>query len=318
MIYLLYGEDTYRSRQKLNQIKEEFSKKDSGSLNLISLAGEDLDLARFRLETSSLPFLSEKRLVIVENLFLRGLKETIKEIIDFLPHLPETADLVFYEQDKLDEKFINLFKKIGQVFKFNLLEGDSLARWIEEEVKREGGKIERAAVDRLAIYVGNDLWQMSNEIKKLIAFKYEDDKKEPVILQEDVGLLTKANFNATIFNLIDALGNKNSRKTLSLLVKFLETGEAELSILGMITYQFRNLLIIKDLVSQGLSFEAMIKKTHLHPFVVRKTIRQSKNFSQEELKKIYQKLLDCDLAIKTGQVEPDLALELLVVGLCGG
>lgn len=317
MISLLHGEDSYRSRQKLNQIKEEFKIKDPSNMNLIVLDGENLELGDFKSQVESIGFLSDKRLVVVSDLFSNGKNQ--KEIVDYLSNSSLDSDVVFYEEVKLDGRLIKKLSKNMEIEEFNLLKGFALSDWVEKEIKKQGARAEKAAVEKLVLYVGSDLWQMANEINKLIAFSdKEQGTKDKVITSDDVELLVKANFNNSIFDLVDAIGNKRSKLATKLIHKFLESGESELSILGMINWQFRNLLMVKDLLSQGASQGEIIKKTGLHPFVAQKTSWQVKNFEISELKKIYGKLVGADQAIKTGQIEPDLALELLVVGLCGG
>lgn len=317
MILLLHGEDSYRSHQKLNQIKEEFKKQDPSGVNLIVLDGEILGLEDFKNQVQSIGFLSEKRLVVVQDLFFKG--KIQKEIIEYLESYEGSSDIVFYEEAKLDGRLIKKFPKNIEIEEFNLLKGFALNKWVEDEFKKQEMRVEKAAVEKLVLYVGPDLWQMVNEIEKLITFKAQssEPKAQSVILASDVELLVKANFNNSIFDLVDAIGNKRSKLATKLIYKFLESGESGLSILGMINWQFRNLLMVKDLLASGASQSEIIKKTGLHPFVAQKTTWQAKNFEINELKKIYGKLVGADQAIKTGQIEPDLALELLVVGLCG-
>ncbi len=316
MILLIHGEDVFRSHQRLNQTKEAFVKEDPSGMNLRILEGADLTFEEFKNQVETLPFLAQKRLVIVQNLF-RTKHKMAEKILDYIKKNSfENLEIIFYEDEKLDKSFFKKIPREIKVEEFDLLKGQALIRWIEKEVENEGGRIEKAASERLALYVGPDLWQMKNEISKLITFKFQSRAREPVIFVSDVELLVRANFNESIFNLVDAIANKNSRKATRLLYQFLEKGENELSILGMITWQFRNLLVVKDLLARGYSQQEIIKKTGLHPFVVQKTIWQSKNFKMSHLKKVYTKLASADLAIKTGQIEPSLALELLVVGLC--
>ena len=81
----------------------------------------------------------------------------------------------------------------------------------------------------------------------------------------------------------------------------------------MFVYQFHNLLMIKDLIERGVSYSDLASKTKLHPFVVKKSFQQIKNFSLKELKKIYGRLAESDLAVKTGNIEPRAVLEMLIV-----
>ena len=82
--------------------------------------------------------------------------------------------------------------------------------------------------------------------------------------------------------------------------------------LSMIQYQFRNLLVIKDLIKEKISYADILKISKLHPFVVKKSYVQAQKFSTEELKEIYQKFFQADLAAKTGKTDPVLILEMLV------
>ena len=75
-------------------------------------------------------------------------------------------------------------------------------------------------------------------------------------------------------------------------------------LLDRFVYQFRNLIKVKTGGGKAL-----------HPFVFKKTQSQASNFSFEELKKIYQKLLEIDLDIKTGRINARTALELFVTKL---
>ncbi len=76
----------------------------------------------------------------------------------------------------------------------------------------------------------------------------------------------------------------------------------------MISYQFRNILVIKDLLEKGKP----LSNSKLHPFVVKKSYQQAQQFSFGELKKIYRKIFEVDYKIKTGQIESQMALELLI------
>ncbi len=95
----------------------------------------------------------------------------------------------------------------------------------------------------------------------------------------------------------------------------MEKGENEIYLLTMFIRQFRNLLIIKDLLEKGISYYELPRKTGLHPFVVKKTWEQAKNFSLESLKRVYAKLLEVDLAIKKGKIEPATALDIFVMSI---
>ena len=82
----------------------------------------------------------------------------------------------------------------------------------------------------------------------------------------------------------------------------LDNGDNALYLLSMIAYQFKTLLTIKE----------NPRNSGLHPFVVQKTLYLCNQFTAEQLKKIYQNIFQADLDIKTGKIDPELALELLL------
>jgi len=169
---------------------------------------------------------------------------------------------------------------------------------------------------------------MANEIKKLVNFKggpafasafagASADKKATVgkgkIEKKDVLALVKPKIETDIFKTIDAIAAKNKKEAFLLVKKHLEKGDSPSYILAMINFQFRNLLIVKDLIEKGKSLDAILKEVNLHPFVVKKSYTFSKKFEFDELKKIYQKIFQADLNIKTGKMDSKSALEMLLI-----
>ena len=150
--------------------------------------------------------------------------------------------------------------------------------------------------------------KLKQEIKKLADFK-----RGLVIKKEDVELMVAPNIENDIFKTIDALAEKNKTRALQLLHTHLDSGENALYLLSMVAYQFRNLLMVKELSEEGLMYASIIKKSGLHPFVVKKTYFQCRQFSFEELKNIYRRIFSVDADIKIGKIEPETALDLLIL-----
>jgi len=315
MLIFLYGEDNYRSRQKLNKLKANFLAKDSSGMNLQELDGARVELAELKNAVQAAPFIGEKRLIIVENLLSVKNKNLLAGVADLLNQgLPESSVVVFWEAEMPDKrtKLFKLLTKQGQTEEITLLTGQALNKWIADEAVSREGKISAEATSKLAAYGGNDLWQMAQEIDKLVTYK-----KGTEITAGDVDELVKAKLDTNIFNFVDALGRQDKESALKLLHDQLASGEHALYLLTMITYQFRNLLIVKELLENGSNQYGLAKEAKMHPFVAQKTAQQAGNYSLGGLKMIYRKLLDLDAALKTSKIEPRLGLDLLVVGLCG-
>jgi len=328
MVYFFYGAETFQLKRKINSEISRYQAKHKSGLNFgrFNFAQEQ-SFDDFKNFIESYSMFSEKKLAIIEELFeaapstqtnFVGYLEASKILKDEERFLIIAQELRLIDDKKKKEKYIlkdagakDLFKKLTgketNSEEFNLLEGAKLEAWIKKEVAAQSGQIDSAAIKNLATFVGPDLWQMQNEISKLISFKNGQPIKE-----NDVDQLVKAKIESDIFKTIDALAARQRVSAFKFLYRNLAQGEAEISLLGMLVYQFRNLLLVKSLIEQGVPFYNLAKKIKLHPYVLRKSFEQSKNFSYTALKKIYERLMEIDLAIKSGQIEPRSALDLVV------
>jgi len=315
MIFFFWGPDTYRSRKKLVEIKEKFlAEVDESGLNLTMIDGARADLTEFSKAVSTPPFLARKRLVVVENIISGAKKKEIKEgVVEILDKKDLLKDLllVFWEGEDVDER-TSLFKRLARekyAQRFDLLDQRSLVNWLRLEVKGRGGSINTDALEALAGAVGNDLWNASTEIDKLIAYK---DKK--VIERADVESLVKGKFDDNIFNFIDSIANKNKKLAHQLLSDQLNSGANELYLLTMLIRQFRILLLVKDLSESGgyLAKQQVASELGIHPYVAQKALAQVRNFTSTKLANIYKLLLSTDAKIKTSYADSKVLFDLLL------
>ncbi|TSC95105.1 MAG: hypothetical protein CEN87_117 [Parcubacteria group bacterium Licking1014_1] len=308
MIYFLYGQDLYRTKQKLEEIIVHYKEVHKSGLNLTYIDAEENDFKDLMDSFKVVSMFSEKKLIILKNIF--SVKTFQEEFSKETKTLKDSKDIiVVFEKDKVDQrtKFFEELKKEAKCQEFKLLDNKGLKIWLKKEEEKHGAKIDPEAENLLLTFAGNDLWQLSNEIKKLADFK-----AGKLIKKEDIYLLVRPKIGTDIFKTIDALASKNKKLALGFLHKHLENGENPLYLLSMIAYQFRNLLIIKEMIDKGMPYAIIQKKSGLKPFVVNKTYYLCSQFSFQDLKKIYQKIFQADLDIKTGKVESETALDLLV------
>ncbi len=327
MFYLFHGEDEFSRSETLADFKKKMGDPGLVELNTIVFDGSKVTLGELQHACDSVPFMADRRLVIVEGLLTRleprgrerarsaWQKEYLEKLTQYLKHLPETTRLVFVEDKSIGKSNpvhrLALADERGHVKGFEPPQKRGLNHWIEERVKEKGGQINPAAVETLAAFVGNDLRLLDQEIEKLVTYV---DGARP-ISEDDVRLLVSYVREANVFEMVDALGQRNGQRAAKLLHQLLDDGEHPLRLLGMIIRQFRIMIQVKELSGQGVSQRDIAARLRLHPFVVKKTVRQAMNFSMKQLEAIYRKLLDTDVAIKTGQMNEVLALDMLVVGL---
>lgn len=319
MIIFLYGEDAFRSRQKLKEIKNKFLEEDKSGMGLFCFEGKVLDLDELKKSIGMVSLFDKKKLIILEDLLSKGKKEAqdllgamIKE-----KKIGEEIILLVLERNKFDKRrgLFKLLQKVDIVEEYNFLNNYELSQWVGNEIKERGGLIDKMALQKLVNFVGSDLWRMDKEIDKLIAFTMVGEGGRKQISNEDVKLLVVARIDDNIFNFTDALGRGDKKNALKLLHEQLELGQSVYYLLSMMNFQFRNLIRVKSLAGQNLNQYQIAKKAKMHPYVVKKSLEVLGGFDLEKLKKIYNGLVELEHGLKRGEVEPVLALDRFVVNL---
>ena len=332
MLYLFYGPDEYSIQQAIASLQSQSGDPQLATLNTTILDGRQATVAQVIMAADAQPFLTPHRLVVVEG--LEGLGRTraangqpstpasdvAASLGPYLERLPDTTWLVLVEKEvDIRSAFWRLVKKLqdqgrATIREFKLLDSEGLMRWVQERVRSAGGRIEAPAARSLVNLVGTDLRLLGQEIDKLLAYV----SGSRAITVTDVENLCSYAPEADVFKLVDALGHRDRRTALRLLHRLLDEGRTAPYLMVMIARQFRILLSIKDLEQQRTSPEVIRSTLSLPPFVVDKGLRQARNFSLPQLTGIYQRLVEMDVASKTGQMDPVLALDLFVVETCRG
>ena len=319
MFYIFHGKDTHSRHETLANLLRK-----AGDPAMLDLNTTRLDskatFTELRQSCDAMPFLAKVRLVLVTDLLLNKLaREFTDQLVAYLPTLPATTRLFFLESDKLrsDNRVLKLAEKLetGHVELFDLPEGSALERWIRERVGEKNGRIQPRAAHLLAANVGNDLQLLDNEIEKLILYNGWDGDEPREITAEDVNLLCPYLAEANIFDLVDAIGNRNSKQAALLLQHKLNEGADPFYLFAMFVRQFRLLIQVKELAGEGQNPPAIAKTLKMHSFVVGKISQQARGFSLSQLEQIYRHLLDIDVGVKTGRTEWPTALNLLVASL---
>ena len=310
MIIFLYGQDDFRSRLKLKEIIDQYQNVRHSGLNLFYIDFKENQFNDFKEKTETVSIFAKKKLIILSNLLTN--QDLSRDVLDYFKKNGQKHKddvFVFFEKDKfsIDNPLLSFLNKTAKVQEFKPLAGKLLYAWAEKEVKRLKSEIDPVALKRLISSFNNDLRRLSNEIKKLVVFK---NRKKVEI--QDVELLTELEIETNIFKTIDAIASLNREAALRLLSQHLKNGDSPIYLLTMINYQFRNILVVKSLLRQNISFPMILKASRLNSFVAKKCYSLAGRFSFQRLKGIYSKILETDLKIKTGKVSPRQGLELLV------
>lgn len=335
MFYLLHGDNEFEISERVADFKQKIGDESMRDLNITTLDGRKTTLSEVQHAAAAIPFLADKRLVIIEGLLARlasrkaqdsdvdsvpsgAAKDFLNGLVDYLPRLPETTRLVFVEFQPLSPKH-QLIKLAEQqkgktVIECKQPQAGELPRWIIDRAKKRGGSIEPPAANQLATLIGGDLRRLDSELTKLMTYV----NAQRSITEKDVNLLVSDASTSSVFALVDALGKRDGQRAAHELHHLLDQGENPLGLLAMIVRQFRLLILVKELQARSLSPDAMAKRLGQHPFVIKKLNEQARQYRDiAQLEAIYRRLLEIETEIKTGQTSDVLALDLLVAGLAG-
>lgn len=323
MFYVLHGDDTYGQSEELAKLAAKMGDRELAELNTVRLDGRSTMWDELYTHCSSIPLLADRRMVVVTGLLARLAERAdsaanqtyLERLVEYIPDLPPSTRLVFVESKSLHKNhpLLELARQRSDGYEhcFEKPTGNALTRWVRQRVNDEGGEIDTHTAGVLCAYVGDDLHHLRQEVQKLVAYT----NGERPISDQDIQLLTPSAQQANIYDMVDALGRRDGRSAIDIYHRLLNTGAHPLALLGMITRQFRLMAQVKELAPRLGTADAIARELHQHPYPIRKILAQSANYTPDQLRTVYRKLLDTDVAIKTGQTDQALALDTLIAGL---
>ncbi len=321
MLYVIHGEEEFLRSQAVKKLRERLGSPPLSDMNFTQLEGKKVKPEELKEACYALPFMLPTRMVLVRGLLSRverGNQELVHFLREFLPRLPPTTILVLEEEKTVGEEhplypLLSELEKSGRakLLNFERIRGEKLKQWLRDRAREKGVEITPEAAEELAFFVGEDLRILDTELDKLAIYV---DRARPIV-PEDVKAVVPYAREASIFSLTDALGRKDAGAALEVLRSLLDQGEPMVGIIGMLGKHLRLLLMVKLLMARGYSSREIALRLRVLPFVVDKAIRQCGNFSVEYLKRAYERLLEVDVALKTGRAEGPVSLELLITAL---
>lgn len=325
VVYIFHGDDTFAIKQSVEALLKQMGDPTIADLNTTRLDGRQANDDEMRSAANAMPFLAERRLVIVTNPFARLTTDaTRKRFLTFLDALPPSTALILIVEDVLERgkwkslpqvesnwmrKWLNHSTGRGLYRLCQLPTMNDMADWVRKEARRLGGQFSTEASTALVAHIGNDTRLASLEINKLLT--YVDFKR--AVQVEDVEEMTAQSGQTDIFGMVDALANGNTRQATTLLHRLLEEQDA-LSLFGMIVRQFRLLIQTREILDEGRGAQ-VASELRQAGFIADKLSSQARRFRMPQLEAIYHRLLLLDESIKTSQAPADLAFDIFIAEL---
>jgi DNA polymerase-3 subunit delta len=322
--------DDFRLHEAYRALRVELDTDGMLELNTVNLAARGLTPHELISHITTVPFLANARLVVVEGLLgvlgsSRGVTAEWQLLLDALQLLPETNHLLLLEPARTrDERtvlarspllralqaLVEVETQSFEALRLGGRGGNEVAAWLLERAGRCGIVLEPSAAERLSELLGTDLWALSNELEKLA--QYATGRTIGV---DDVELLTTASRDQDIFAIIDDAVEGRAAPALLRLRRLLEVGSGgPARVQSLIARQLRNLIRASELLEQGASHEEIGRATGVtHPFPLRRLIDQASVLGRTAAERGLRSVEAADHAVKTGRYPDVLALEILLV-----
>ena len=324
--YIFYGKEYYLIENAIKEIKSTLNE-GMIDFNLDVIDGKETTLDQLISSIETLPFMDDKKVVILKDFeLLKGKKKNFtdedeKYFTDYVDNIPSTTTLVLVVYGDIDKRksLIKKVSKNGVVFNCDKLSDMDLFKWVKKKFEINKVIIDNAQVMYFIDQEGyrdknseKTLSDLENEINKISSFVGKENK----VTNDIIDQLSQKKVENDIFKLIDYVGQKNSSDAMKILSDMLYEGESVFGIFSMIARQFKVIMQVRQLQLQGHSSKSIADRLKLHPFVVGKALKQTKNFSDEIIIDILNSILESDFKIKNGLVRDTLAIEMLISKYC--
>lgn len=306
-VYLIYGEEKYLVRNIKERLVKAVSN-DGDSMNYSKFSGKDCNAKRVIDLAETLPFFAKYRVILLED--TDWCKSGNDDMAAYIENIPESAVLIFVEAEV--DKRNKLYKQIknnGYVCECSRMNNADLTKWILVRLKKENKNITRENMNYLLEKLGDDMDNINSELDKLLSYTLNKD----VIEREDIDKVCVSEITGKIFEMIDAIGNKNQKKALDLYYDLIAVREAPMKILYMLSRQFNIMLQVKEMSANNTSNTEMAKNMGMQNFIINKTLNQCRNFKLSTIRNAINYCLKLEEAVKLGNMNDKMAVELIIV-----
>lgn len=310
-LYVLYGPQSYNRKRYKDALIGVFLPQ-GDTMNLTCFYGKKTDLNEVADTINTMPFLSDKRVVVLEDtdLFTRA----NDELAQLLANIPETCVVIFSEE-KADARLkqTKTAKEMGCVAQFGNLTEAELSDWIFKKLSREHRPITKDALDMFVARCGDDMWQISNELEKVISYTFGKDG----IRCEDVDAVIPAPAEDKIFAMIDSILGGNKKAALSYYKDLLILRSEPRRVLSLLRDQLRLMLHAKELGDEHMTPKMIAEALgNMKESRVKLALSASRKSSKISLTEKIVKCTDTDERIKSGLIDEQIGVEVLITELC--
>lgn len=318
-IYLISGEEKYLVDKIVAEMKKRWIASGAESLDfyLKDQSNSDLPIDEFQSLAGTPPFLSRLRMTVIRNTGLFSTKSPslsadVERWKAAISAVPEFALVVFVEDkvDKRKKQLLEAVSSVGTLAELYFQDEEMLAKWIKSSLARKNINIPANCVSSLISRTDSSMRMIENEVTKIMLYCENKD-----VHQLDLNLLNRLSIpdvHASVFNMTDAIGQKQPGRALEIMNDLIILKEAIPKIRLMLARHIRHLICAKEL---GNASE-IASRLKVQPFVARNLVSQSRGFTLQQLEKIYFLCFESDQWVKTGKMDDRMSMEVLL-SACG-
>lgn len=246
----------------------------------------------------TLPWMNEHRWIYVKNAHHGG-----KELGAYLENPAPKTVLVLESAKK-----VSSWPSLATV---EMADGTGHVSWVIQTAQRAGFSIEPEAAETLVSMVGDELSRLAAELEKQLLWCLDS---KTITVDSVLGLAVEAR-GRDIFELISAMAGRKSESALRILNRLFETGTSHQQILSMLYWNFRRLLVAKEMVERGEPFFSIVKKLKIWSYRDRQ--HEVRKYSRRFLSRVLLKLRETDRLFKSTSTDPKMYLERVIIDTCG-
>jgi len=315
-VILLYGQESYLIDWSVKTLIDRYINPACREFDMIRFNGQTAAFEEIRNSIETLPMFSEKKLILVEKLkCLEAESEDEKKWQDYLREIPDYCLLIFINETvDARRRLIKTINEVGKSYEFDQLPESFLKKFIAKQLKA-GGKTAKAQIiddfisesgyyDKNTSYT---LYNLDHDLTKLLAHASGE-----AILQEDIRQTLSGNIERDVFAMMEAIGKGNKGSAFQMLNHLFLFGENEYKILGLISSQYENVTMIKEMKEEGKSLAEISDCLGLNAYRARLLLALSEKYTLSRLKSIMLSVYKVDRRIKTGVLDKNLALEVFI------
>lgn len=320
-IMAIYGEVPELVEKKSNEIVESYLNEKKDDFNYVKYNLYDTSFNQIIEEALTMPFISEKKAIVVKNAFIftgekvsKDIQPNNEQVNEFLEKYDGENFIIFeVYQNKLDErkKITKTLKKTSKLAKVEQMSEQEIKNWIKNKLHENFKDIKQDALDLFIELTGINFNIVSQELEKIILFLGE----RTTINKKDVEGIINRSLEQNVFLLTEYIQKGEKYKAIQLIKDLIVMKEEPIKLLALITSNYRLYYQCKILSRKGYSGQQIAKTINVHPYRVKLALNQVKHYQLTHLLNIIDQCAETDYKLKSSYMDKQLILELFILSL---